>query len=118
MKKILYIILISVFAGEARAQMTQQEMMKLSKMSPAELEKYKQQKLKQLSQQVTQLSSQYDIAVDETVLPDYELKPPVKDLVRLSMLPLQAPSMAALSQAVASSRKQLENLPLRPLCRR
>lgn len=110
MKKILYIILISVFAGEARAQMTQQEMMKLSKMSPAELEKYKQQKLKQLSQQVKQLSSQYDIAVDETVLPDYELKPPVKDLVRLSMLPLQAPSMAALSQAVASSRKQLENL--------
>lgn len=110
MKKGLVILFMSMLAAGTDAQMTQQEMMKLSKMSPAELEKYKQQKLKQLSQQAKQLSAQYNMPLDESVLPDYELKAPVKDLKRLSMLPLAAPSMAELSTAVISSRKQLENL--------
>jgi len=110
MKKVLFIVFISVSVFGADAQMTQQEMMKLSKMSPAEMEKYKQEKLKQLSQQAKQLSAQYDMPIDESVLPDYELKAPVKDLKRLSMLPLAAPTMAELSTAVQNSRKQLENI--------
>jgi len=110
MKKIFFIFFVSVLAAGADAQMTQQEMMRLSKMSPAELEKYKQEKLKQLSQQAKQLSAQYNMPIDERVLPDYELKPPVKDLKRLSMLPLAAPSMAELSTAVQNSRRQLERV--------
>jgi len=110
MRKVLFIFFISVLAAGVHAQMTQQEMMKLSKMSPAELEKFKQEKLKQLSQQAKQLSAQIDMPIDESVLPDYELKAPVKDLKRLSMLPLKAPSMAELSTAVSNSRKQLESI--------
>src|SRR5262245_17721946 len=110
MKKILFIFFASVLSGSVYAQMTKQEMLKLSKMSPAELEKYKQEKLKELSHQAKQLSAQYNIPVDESVLPDYELKSPVKDLKRLSKLPLAAPSLAELSTAVSNSRKQLESI--------
>ncbi|MBN8855156.1 MAG: hypothetical protein BGO55_24885 [Sphingobacteriales bacterium 50-39] len=42
--------------------------------------------------------------------PDHDLKPPVKDLKRLSKMPLAAPSLAELSTAVSNSRKQLESI--------
>ena len=37
-----------------------------------------QQMLKQASQRVKLLSAQYNLPVDESVLPDFELKAPVK----------------------------------------
>lgn len=92
MKKILFILFTTVLVGSVYAQTTKQEM------------------LKQLSRQAKQLSAQYNIPLDESVLPDYELKPPVKDIKRLSKLPLAAPSLAELSTAVSKSRKQLESI--------
>ena len=110
MKKWLIIFLFVAAGAGVQAQMSPAEMQKLSKMSPAELEKWKEQKLKQLSRQAKQLSDQYDLKVDETVLPDYELKLPVKDVQRLSLITPTIPSMTQLTSAVASSRKQLENV--------
>jgi tetratricopeptide (TPR) repeat protein len=83
---------------------------RLSKMSPAELEVYKQQLLKQASTKAKQLSAQYNIKIDETTLPDYEVKAPVKDLKRLRMIPLTAPSMAELSAMVRKSERQLQTV--------
>ncbi|MBN9384594.1 MAG: hypothetical protein J0H74_27820 [Chitinophagaceae bacterium] len=51
-----------------------------------------------------------DLEKYKAMLPGYELKAPVKDLKRLAMLPLAAPSLAELSTAVSNSRKQLENI--------
>lgn len=110
MKKLLTLFFFVAAGVSAGAQISQADMQKLSRMSPAELEKWKQQKLKQLSQQVKQVSNQYDLKVDETVLPDYELKLPVKDVQRLSMIPASMPTMAQLTTAVQQSRKQLESV--------
>ncbi len=77
-------------------------------MTPAEIEKYKSQMLKDLSNKANKLSQQYDIKIDETTLPDFEIKAPPKDLKRLSMIPLQAPSRMELMAGLQTSKKQLE----------
>lgn len=110
MKKLLTLLLFVAAGVSAQAQISQADMQRLSKMSPAELEKWKQQKLKQLSQQVKQTSNQYDLKVDETVLPDYELKLPVKDVKRLSLIPVSVPTMAQMNSEVERSRRQLERV--------
>lgn len=83
---------------------------KMMKMSPQELEAYKQQMLKQASGQAKEMAGKNNLKINEMLLPDYEIKPPVKDIKRLSALPLQAPSRIELMNAVAKSKKQLESV--------
>lgn len=88
---------------------------RLSKMSPAELAAYKQLLLKQVSSRAKQMAAQYDMKIDETLLPDFEARAPVKDLKRLALIPFSAPSMAELSAAVRKSEQQLASLTPAPV---
>jgi len=102
------------FATQAQTKKTAAPAMpdvnKLMKMSPQELETYKQQMLKQSSVQAKTIAGRNNIKINEMLLPDYEIKPPVKDIQRLSKLPLQAPSRMELMASVAKSKKQLESV--------
>jgi tetratricopeptide (TPR) repeat protein len=88
---------------------------RMAKMSPAELDAYKQQLLKQASSRARQLAAQYDRKIDETALPDFEVKAPVKDLKRLALIPPVAPSMTELFAAVRRSQQQLESVTPAPV---
>lgn len=83
---------------------------RLAKMSPSELAAYKQQMLKQASSRAKQLAAQYNMKIDETVLPDFEAKAPVKDLKRLALIAHVAPSLAELSAAIRKSEQQLASV--------
>jgi tetratricopeptide (TPR) repeat protein len=122
MKKI--ILLVCAVFGIASATVSAQQkpaapvmpdISKLQKMSPAELEKYKQEMLKNASLKAKQLSQKYDIKIDETRLPDFELKPPPKDLQRLAMVPIKAPSRMELLSAIQTSKKQIEKAATAPV---
>lgn len=113
-KKWLSLLMIA-FALQAMAQSParpnlsgQMDMNKLMKMSPEEREAYRQKLLKQASMQAKQMAEQHQVKLDETILPDFEIKPPVKDLSRLSRLPLQAPSRAELMAGVQQSLQQIK----------
>ena len=86
MKKI---VLLSVFtlmlffvavAQQKPAAMSMEDIARLQSMSPAKLEKYKQEMIKNASAKAKQLLQQYGIKIDETRLPDFEVKPPVRDI--------------------------------------
>jgi tetratricopeptide (TPR) repeat protein len=122
MKKIVLLAIISFVIAHLPANAQQKpaatvlpDISKLQSMSPAEREKYKQQMQKNLSAQAKQISQKYDIKIDETRLPDFELKPPPKDLQRLAMVPIKAPSRMELMTAVQSSRQQLEKAATAPV---
>lgn len=82
----------------------------LMKMSPSELQAYKEKLQKSASQQARQLASAANLKIDEMLLPDAEIKPPVIDTRRLRLLPAQPPSLVQLSDALIKSRQQLESL--------
>lgn len=88
---------------------------RLAKMSPAELEAYRQQMLKAASTKAKQLAAQYDFKLDETTMPDDEGHAPVKDLKRLAVIPAATPSMAELTARVRKAERQLQSLAPPPL---
>jgi tetratricopeptide (TPR) repeat protein len=81
---------------------------KLRSMSPAELAKYKEEMLKTASAKAKALSSQYDIKIDETRLPDFEIKPPLRDVAKIATLPVSPPSLQSIQTSLEQSRKQIE----------
>ncbi len=83
---------------------------KLMQMSPAELEAYKQKMLKQASTQAKQIATDNNIKINEMLLPDFELKAPVKDIKRLSLLPVQPPTMMQLADGIKRSMQQLQSV--------
>lgn len=84
---------------------------KMAKMSPAELEAYKQKIIKQASEQGAALAKEYNLPVDRSEFVGAELKPPAKDLKRLQRLPVQPPTrtelVSSLQQSVAQIKKGL-----------
>ena len=66
--------------------------------------------LKQASTKAKELAAQNDFKINEMLLPDFELKLPVKDIKRLSLIPSQPPTMAQLTQALTKSKQQLESV--------
>jgi tetratricopeptide (TPR) repeat protein len=81
---------------------------KMMSMTPAELAKYKEQMLKQASAQIKDIAAKSDIKIDETILPDFEIRQPDKDLRRLAMVPIKTPTRIELMAGVQQSRRQLE----------
>lgn len=82
----------------------------LQKMTPAQLEAYKQQMIKQASQQARAISNQYNLKVNEVALPDFRVQMPPKDLPRLALLPAQPPTLIQLADGLRQSKQQLEAL--------
>ncbi|MGB8192089.1 MAG: hypothetical protein WCF67_09225, partial [Chitinophagaceae bacterium] len=72
------------------------DMNKLIKMSPAELEAYKQKMTKEANKQAVDYADASGLVINKTLLPGFEPKPPVKDIKRLSLLPSQPPTRAQL----------------------
>jgi len=68
------------------------DMNKLMKMTPQEREKYAAQLQKELGQQAVKMADEMNIAIDATVLPSFTLTAPVKDLKKLSTIPVTPPS--------------------------
>lgn len=82
----------------------------VQKMTPAQLEAYKEKLLKQASQQAKAIGNQYDLKVNETLLPDFQLQPPPKDFARLSLIPKQPPTLIQLADGLRASKKSLEDV--------
>src|SRR5262245_57663495 len=100
-KKILYIALLFSIGKTPLAQTRptppiKPDLSKLAKMSPAELEEYKKQMLKDLSASMKNTAAENHIQIDETLLPDYELQLPGRDASRLASIPAVAPSLPEL----------------------
>lgn len=83
---------------------------KMMSMNPAELEAYKKHMLDQASKKAKDLSAQNNFKINEMLLPDFELKLPVKDIKRLALIPSQPPTMTQLPESLAKSKRQLESV--------
>jgi len=115
MKKYLFILIaisgaITTVAQQQPAIPALPDMDKLMKMNPAELEAYKQKMLKQASTQAKQIAATNNLKINEMLLPDFELKPPVKDIQRLSLLLVQPPTMIQLADGLKRSMQQLQSV--------
>jgi hypothetical protein len=113
MKKILPFLLLCLFiAAVIKAQQKPNTVLpdvnKLMKMTPAELEAYKKQMLNQASKQAKEVARQGNIKLDESMLPDYELQLPEKDLKRIAAIPAGIPTRAQLITTLKNTKQQLE----------
>lgn len=81
---------------------------KLMKMSPAELEAYKQKMIKQTSQQAADYADASGLAVNKTLIPGFEPKPPKMDVQRLNLLPSQPPTRTQIVSALQQSSQQIQ----------
>lgn len=112
--KIIFYLFAMLFALHADAQKkkpsapTMPDVNKLMKMSPAELEAYKQKMIKQASQQAEEYADANGHAINKTLIPGYEPKPPVKDIKRLNLLPSQPPTRAQLVSSLQQSAQQIQ----------
>ncbi len=80
---------------------------KLMKMSPAELEAYKKKMIQQASLQAESLSKQYNLYLNPALIPGKEIKAPVLDTRRLSMIPMKPPTRAEILNSVQQSMQQV-----------
>jgi len=81
---------------------------KLMKMSPAELEAYKKQMLKEQTEKAANLIEKNNLNVDVRTIPGYEIKPPVKNVAKLALIPSKPPTRQELINGVQQSVSQLK----------
>ncbi|MGG9964186.1 tetratricopeptide repeat protein [Ferruginibacter sp. SUN106] len=112
MKKYVFILVAtcSVLITVAQNKPALPDINKMMTMSPQELEAYKQKMLKQASTQAKQIAATNNLKINEMLLPDFELNPPVKDIKRLSLLPVQPPTMIQLADGLKKSMQQLQSV--------
>lgn len=82
----------------------------LQRLTPAQLEAYYKKLLQQNNQQAKNSGSEYNLKVNEILLPDFKLQPPPKDIKKLSLIPKQPPTRAQLADGLRESKKQLESV--------
>lgn len=80
--------------------MSQKELGRLSKMSPAELAKYQEALIKEKEAEIKKLAAAGNLKLNESLLQSTELRAPVKDLKRLNAIPAAAPTKAELLEQV------------------
>jgi len=100
--------IITCSTGFAQAKPPMPDINKLRKMSPAQLEAYKQQMVKQYSTQAKQLAQQANFKLDEMTLPDFKVQMPAKDVKRLSLIPSQPPTLIQLSNMLTATKQQIQ----------
>lgn len=109
MKKIIFGALCALmFYGGHSQQPAMPDINKLKKMSPAELEAYKAKMTKQLSNQAVQMAAKNNLNINPLLLPDYEIKPPAKDIKRLSLIPSRPPTRTELVTQVQQSAEVIK----------
>jgi tetratricopeptide (TPR) repeat protein len=109
--KIAFLIafgLMTFLTGFTQVKPAMPDINKLSKMTPAQLEAYKQQMIKQYSAQAKQVAQQANFKLDEMTLPDFKVQVPPKDVKRLSLIPVQPPTLVQLSDMLNSTKRQIE----------
>lgn len=106
-KKVFFICLIIFSAAGAIAQTTP-DVNKLLNMSPAEREAYKQRMIKQTSKQVVDFAEQHNVNINAAALPGIELKSPVKDVKRLSLIPSKPPTRIEVTTSLQQSIQQIK----------
>lgn len=109
MKKFIYLCLMMGIGSISFAQSKTNipDITALQKMSPAELEAYKQKMIKQKSQEAADLADANNLNINKNLLPGLDLKPPVKDLKRLSLIPSRPPTRAEISNDLQQSIQQI-----------
>lgn len=103
-------LLLTMSLGFAQTKPAMPDVNKMMKMSPAELEAYKQQMQKQYSAQAKQIAEQANFKLDEMTLPDFKVQLPPKDMKRLSLIPTQPPTLIQLSDMLRTSKQQIETV--------
>src|SRR5215203_877672 len=101
---------LCVAAQKKSSAPTMPDMQSLQKMTPAQLEAYKQQMIKQASVQAKEISDRYNLKVNEIALPDFTVQPPPKDYSKLNLLPKNPPSLIQLADGLRQSKKVLESV--------
>ena len=112
MKKGFFILLLlacfAAFAQKKTASPVMPDIAAMQKMTPAQLEAYKQQLIKQASQQAKAVSNQYNLKINEVALPDFQVQMPPKDFKRLALLPVQPPTLIQLADGLRQAKKDLQ----------
>ena len=114
MKKIVYLFIVLLITTAVNAQKKKPaapampDMNQLMKMSPAELEAYKKKMIKETSEYAADYTDANNLAINKTLLPGYEPKPPVKDIKRLSLIPSRPPTRTELVSGIQQSIRQIQ----------
>ncbi|MBS1660954.1 MAG: tetratricopeptide repeat protein [Bacteroidetes bacterium] len=106
----LFVLVIGLSVITLRTQAQTIDAARLARMSPAELEAWKKGMLQQASSKAKRLAAQYNVKLDETMLPDFEAKAPIKDLQRLELLRGPVRSMTQLTADLRKTERQLQQL--------
>ena len=101
---------LNLFAQQKPAAPKMPDIEAMKRLTPAQLEVYKQQMLKQASVQAKAVSNQYNLKVNEMALPDFKLQPPPKDYSKLNLLPQKPPTLIQIADGLRQSKKQLESV--------
>ena len=113
MKFIYLLLLVSVTATAQKKKLPTTPIIPdvnaLMKMSPSELEAYKQKMIKQTTQQAADYADASGLAVNKTLIPGFEPKPPKMQVERLRLLPSQPPTrtqiVSGLQQSIQTIQK-------------
>lgn len=87
---------------------TQVDVNKMMKMTPAELEAYKKKMIQQQTAKAQQMAEQYNLNVNTSILPNVEIKQPVKDVKRLALIPIKPPTRTELVTSLQQSVQQVQ----------
>jgi tetratricopeptide (TPR) repeat protein len=113
MKQILFILIAVACTLKVSAQVMP-DVNRMMSMTPAERQKYGDSLIKAATKNATNMADKYGLALDETVLPGSEIKPPVKDIAKLSLIPSRPPTRTELVQQVQKSQQQLQSVMPKP----
>lgn len=100
---------ISVAAQQSDTGVTMPGYEQLQKMTPAQLEAYKQRMIAEAGKKAQDLAEENNLRINQARLPGIELKPPVKDIRRLQLLPSQPPDRTELVSLLRQSAQQMQN---------
>ncbi|RXK60592.1 tetratricopeptide repeat protein [Lacibacter luteus] len=106
MKSIL--LTVFLFVQAVSFAQTMPDVNKMMKMSPAELEAYKKKMIQQNTAKAQQMAEQYNLNVNTSILPNVEIKPPVKDVKRLALIPIKPPTRTELVTSLQQSVQQVQ----------
>ncbi|HRE52906.1 MAG TPA: hypothetical protein PK339_15910 [Flavitalea sp.] len=113
MRKVFFLFLVGLYASimaaaqQPNAGLNMADYEKIKKMTPAQLEAYKQKMVKEASEKALTIANSNNIALDKARLPGIALEPPVKDIKRLQLLPSQPPTKIELTTGLKQSEQQI-----------
>jgi tetratricopeptide (TPR) repeat protein len=114
MKKLLQLLIICCVCINTLAQQKKSlvpempDVNKLMKMSPAELEAYKKQMIKQTSEQAAEYADANNLNINKSAMQGLDIKQPVKDIKRLSLIPSRPPTRLEITANLQQSIQQIQ----------